>query len=645
MKIKTRAIYMLICFLFVSAYGYGQLNQFLIGSYWYENVVDTRTEVQPVEFSTSANRNAYFKNLVNHGINTLLECKYSTHSFEAETVLGLNVIPEDENNISDSNRMGFALTDEPTPDYPGYTFQLDDKPTISSLIPFANNVRNQNPSLLIWNNLLPSWAWADKFKQFDFVYNEYYIQDYINKLHPNVLSFDDYPVWYKNETPNTFFISLYGMGSKSVINSIPFFYVMTPMRNFNGGDWLNNETESYSEFKYCIYTALAYGAKGIGYWPGFDWVWDHGVAKQSPAKYSLETLNILDFQHQKFTVNSNLLLNMNFASAYHFNDISTITRPKAPFVGQQGWTYENIYLCENESSAGLKSLQSTCHLPGVGIANDYFAKYVFSDPANAIQSLSGDKNYMISFMTDNNNNIYFWVVYKVVNGINDNFQLKLNDATVTVTPMMGDYGGGEYSSTKSFFIGCGEGKLFKVNKKDPNKLINITLTNETYQSGVIYPLVTADNLTINNTTFQTGSYSSFMAHDIHLGKGTHLMAGSHVHLKKYTDSNTIPSGVAKVGKQSVEDGESGEIKKKEEAASNTVSVFPNPTHSDFKVAMTLQEGESTVISVYDSMGKLVKTQVAAGAETTISIADFPAGVYVVRFNADGKEHHYKVVKM
>lgn len=675
MKITKEVFLLLILLTSINHRSNGQFKQFIIGMDFFDqssvaNPTDWMNDgtgipapcgsasmgnTHPYYAFLSKMYNNYHINTVNFIRNAMITPQQCTDFLSISKNIGLDVFVLPPNYDFSSSRLdaytnaagdklnGLYIADEVNNPYYAPVEQL------SGVSINAELVRNYNPNLLRWANALPCHAYGTN----DYYYREEYLESIISTLKPNIISFDHYPIGNTNNghINQDFFRGLYTFGSKSTIHSVPFAFVTTPFSKvYDGYDqWYQNQnmfkqTKTLSQFNYENYCALIYGAKGILYWPGFTWAVDPNG--RIPFKLNIDesVYNSLGAFHKLIAENSSKLLKLNFASAYHYSTQSTIHKKGEAMQYWSIWNGNNL------------------DRVGAGFSRDPYAQFIFSDlsfPITLLPTTGSDNDiynnhgdFAFSFMTDENNGIYFWVMNKGLNW-GHKFSVKLNTNNVnSITDVLTPSNG-----TSVISLNPGEAKLFKVNKSNPSSKITVNICNKTYgYSNDSYysnfntsPLVTADNINIGGTgcvvTFEDSTYSSFMAHNIRIGKGTHMMKGSHVHLKKYTNSNTIPSGMAKVSKQYIDDGESGEIKKKEETDGNTVSVFPNPTYSDFIVALTLQEGERTVISVYDSMGKLAKTQTAAGSETTISLADFPAGVYVVRFNADGKEHHYKVVKM
>jgi Secretion system C-terminal sorting domain len=560
--------------------------------------------------------------------------------------------------------IGFDISDEPT-----YTAPLESPQHIQSVFPLADAFREYNPNLLRWANLQS----VPNENNGGYVGYQNYVERYINDTHPNILSYDCYPGLDAIYCPAHLFKSSYVMGTMSAKYSIPAFFVTTPYTNLDGFRKRNyapdgtlsetcpenrpstikddiyktNVAKSKYEFFYDIYTALMHGMKGIAYWNGFDWVQttECKLDNNKTGGYSFElfyegdTKTQLSNLHKRLTdkVISDQLLSLTFKSSY-FWDMGDKKRGAIP---HPNCTYLNF-------------------------VNDPYARTIF--PLTSTPAASSGvvpTNLAISFLTNKDNEIYFWVFNNSINrdktgedpGTNTmNITLLLNKfytytdvlnkTQLTTTPSIFPT-----ASTTSLQLAPGEARLFKATR--PSSSNEVTITNVTTCSSfsdITYakkitmgPNVVFDNCFSNTTPVK------YIAGSIVLGKGVVIKNNSHVLFQAATSSNYINANLPTPQCSQVQLVKSFETIEDADKAKDlnlsSVTIFPNPTHSDFKVAMTLQEGERTVISVYDSMGKLVKTQAAAGAETTISIADFPAGVYVVRFNADGKEHHYKVVKM
>ena len=274
-------IYILILGLFITTNSYGQLKEFMIQSYFYGA---KPTNIGMEEFFRELKDKYKFNSIY------LLQRSYSFDTgCTAAKKVGLALILDksslssgymiDENAaISDlikySNpkygAIGYNILDEPdakTTSRPhGYDRDKDADITkyIDNIPPFTNVIREFDESLLRFANLLPHYVFPDKD------YREDYIQKYIDDSKPNLLSFDHYPIYdfnyyEKYNSGRDYFQSLYACALKSVENSIPFIYVLTPYKRHEDYDNATSGQTIYGksikEFYYVIYAALAYGAK------------------------------------------------------------------------------------------------------------------------------------------------------------------------------------------------------------------------------------------------------------------------------------------------------------------------------------------------------------------------------------------------
>jgi hypothetical protein len=665
MKIKIRALYLLITFFLISMSGYGQLNQFLIGNHWY--YYSGQNGSIPAAWTDPVLKPQFFQNMITAKINTIAggdAINYNDYDYAAS--MGLKVIPDKNTYFPinpPSNIIGYKLKDEP---------KIEE---ISLFVQGANEIRSRNSNMLIWANLYPSQYLSTD----DHQYREGYLQKYINEIKPNILSFDDYPVWYnqlynnKSNDDKSFFRTLYTFGTKSVENSIPFFYILTPIRSTtSNAQWDFSQTETTEEFRYCIYSALIYGAKGINYWPGFEWMLTHHGPECNGCEtyYSVTTpfsnptrAALIDI-HSKLTTSSDNLLKLNFASAYHYTTDQYITKTLARacttvlFADSSCNNSEELQCFEFWHGKG-GNIQSV-NRPGFGIAKDEYAKFIFTDPTNPINLISNNlgasadnmRDFAVSFMTDSDHGIYFWVMNKgLIWG--HSFTLNFNINKVSSYTDVLNAPNSSYNPNSSIYLEPGEAKLFKVNKTNINDKItvNICNTNYAFNNPVgdynTSPLVTADIINIGGSgcpvTFESGTYSSFMAHNIHIGKGTHIMSGSHVHLKKYTDSNTKTNNQQQSIKRFEPNNETRELEKT--TFDRQIKIFPNPTKGDFIVSANLSENETAEIKLFDNMGRVVKILKTNSPETNLSLSNEPAGIFFVRVGINDIYYNYKIIKL
>jgi len=510
--------------------------------------------------------------------------------------------------------IGYQICDEPTSKYFFNNYNIQN--VIENVPNFTNTIKEYNPSLLRYVNLLPVEPW-----QGEMVLRELYYQKYIDTAKPNLLSFDHYP---KYDPVTTFYLSLYDIAMKSVENSIPFIYVLTPYENHSDFDERNTtnfyyiSAKSKSEFNYGIYAALAYGAKGISYWPGFKSVLKGGNNNAHytvTLNYESGTLDYLKRLHKKLIDHSVVLLSLNFASAYHVDSSST-TLP-----------------------GGTESLHSFANWSF--FQYDKYAKQIFGNSVTVPvtfhdgPSLLISNNLAITFLTNSSGQIYFWlfnknIFYPMSFSINVGYPLNdvLNDITV---------GSGNLVTLQP-----GEARLFTPNS--PSSPITTTITNTTYawtnETNGFYPYESATQFNIGeqgsaySVIFPLGSTKSFGAKNIDI-KNTLIAAGSNVRIKAYTDCNTT------LRSAHIEESNLPLEKPKETL---DASVYPNPTKNDFTLQVNLKDEEVITVTIYDSMGRMVKTMDTSTPETVISLQGNPSGIYLVRFNRGKKSYNFKVIK-
>lgn len=485
------------------------------------------------------------------------------------------------------------------------------KNLIEDLPDYTNAIGTFNPLLLRFANLLPLPYDDEPF------YRNGYIQKYIDEAKPNLLSFDDYPIYDSGNV--NFFKTLYYISLKSVENSIPFIYVLTPYEkhsDFNDTAYTNNDqysAKNIPEFNYGIYAALAYGAKGIAYWPGFQWVKNAGD-HEFALKYADGELNYLAALHQMLIDHSDLLLSLNFASAYHVSTASTII------------------------TGGTEQIHDFCSWSN--FANDKYAQQIFSNLNNPVVSGGSIPTELaITFLTNKSGQIYFWLFNKSLTSF---FNLSVNSRYSQIYDVLNE----ELFciDDDAVSLAPGEGKLFTTVAS--NKLTTATsITNYSYAASTFFPFESAYqfNLGTNGSSgysvvFNDSATKSFMAEQIDINN-VKIAEGSTVRLKAYTNCNTITETRSAV----IKDEQNINSVQKEESGFSP-SVYPNPTKNYFTLSVDLKENEKMTVIIYNEMGKLIKSLETTTPQTTISLSDQLSGLYLVHFSKEGKAYNYKILK-
>ena len=110
------------------------------------------------------------------------------------------------------------------------------------------------------------------------------------------------------------------MSRESVAHNIPFVYVLSFTRNTpvpgTGGGYYSILPNCMNANSYFIYAGLVYGAKGLAYWNS-SWRWGDYRITQSHREF---VRNL----HKTITDSEEVLLSLQFKSAYHKSNISTL---------------------------------------------------------------------------------------------------------------------------------------------------------------------------------------------------------------------------------------------------------------------------------------------------------------------------------
>lgn len=630
--------YLLLLLLCLPLSTYGQLNEFMVETYFF-GVLPLEDRENPENFFGNLKETYNFNTVLfwsldigpdydtlykaakNVGLKSILyRNALASRLGDINKQLALEEISKYSG--SEYNVIGYQIVDEPdakTTSYP-YGSSGNDTTSISQYIDnipqYTAFIRDYGgSSLLKYANLLPQQA----FENSDQEYREEYIQRYLTTSKPNFLSFDHYPIFDADRKYN-FFLSLYDHALKSVENSIPFIYVLTPYTKYAHHMDGNNPPDYFypakdiNAFYYVIYAALTYGAKGISYFSGFEWVRNAGLC-DIMLKYDPEVKQQLSILHKKLIDHSDELLSLNFASAYHKSNKSTID--------STGINLEKIH------SFSLWNY----------FANDKLAQEVFQnfpDPIKEVSTGNVPEELAVTFHTNKSEEVYFWL-------FNKSLDRELNLKLSLVYSAEDILNGGVVNNQGTVHLAPGEAKLFK--SALPAHMLDLNIYNRIYQNR-FYPLETAETFTIGsvaltpNVIFSPGATKSFHGNEIKISS-LHAKPGSIVRFKSYTDTNKSSA--------------SGMIRSKEYPGTTEVTkeilkdrdtyVYPNPIVDDqIKLFMNLDENEEVQVEIYDTMGKALKTLKTSTKETSIPMGDVRSGIYLIHFNRNNQVHNIKVIK-
>jgi hypothetical protein len=85
-------------------------------------------------------------------------------------------------------------------------------------------------------------------------------------------------------------------------------------------------------------------------------------------------------------------------------------------------------------------------------------------------------------------------------------------------------------------------------------------------------------------------------------------------------------------------------KKITEAFQPVDKLYPNPTSGKVFVTFS-RELNNAILSIHDNTGKLLSTFKAKGMQVEFDLSPFPAGMYYIRIEENGKVINKKVIKL
>ncbi|MDR2439276.1 MAG: hypothetical protein LBE12_07905 [Planctomycetaceae bacterium] len=182
-----------------------------------------------------------------------------------------------------------VLNEIPTPEERKavYAFYIRDEPH-SSMFPrlslWADAVKKQG--ILPYINLFPDYATSQQLGSKDY---EEHIDSFVKTCQPSYLSYDNYSLFNDTELEeNRFYNNLETIRKKSLQYNIPFWNVILGNTHFNYSE------PSATTFNIQVYSTLAYGGKGIGYFTYYTPnVGNYRLAPIDPFGYRTKTWNAL----------------------------------------------------------------------------------------------------------------------------------------------------------------------------------------------------------------------------------------------------------------------------------------------------------------------------------------------------------------
>lgn len=144
--------------------------------------------------------------------------------------------------------IGYYITDEPN----AHAF-----PNLATVVSY---IRARDPRRFTYINLFPTYASSDQLGSDSY---RDHVRDFTGIVQPNILSYDHY-CFLNDTTIPSYFDNLEIVSEQARRASVPFCNIIQAI-NSQAGPW---RRLSAGEYRYQVYSSLAYGARGIMY---FNW--------------------------------------------------------------------------------------------------------------------------------------------------------------------------------------------------------------------------------------------------------------------------------------------------------------------------------------------------------------------------------------
>lgn len=196
---------------------------------------------------------------------------------------------------------GYYLRDEP------------DAGSFAGLAKVAGLVRQLSPGKWPYINLFPDYASAGQLGAAN--YTEY-LERFVATCHPTLLSYDNYSLMDDGSVRESYWTNLEAVRAVCRKHGVEFWNIVLAVAHFNYRE-LNA-----ADFRFQVYTTLAYGGRGISYFTYF--APQLGNYRQAPVdQFGHETANWYYLQNINFQVQklAPTLLQLTSDNVYHFGKL------------------------------------------------------------------------------------------------------------------------------------------------------------------------------------------------------------------------------------------------------------------------------------------------------------------------------------
>ncbi len=331
---------------------------------------------------------------------------------------------------------------------------INDPDLFRDISTVGDDIKNANSFKNKYVSIYPIWAKKSQFYTGDdgpavyFTAQEFideWLGKYISVCKPAQLTFGYYlfpdgsPDGILNDKIKTEFIYNYQIISRVASDkNIDFIATLTPWKKIQISP-LCLETNSIKEYNYLVNTALLHGVKGIIYWARElnSGTYDPELLQNSWDLRTDEATKIeLGNLHGKLLSRQEILLDLKYKNSFHVTEQSTI------------WpSFNDVLLPE-------------CVWSKFEINSTALKYFNVNTPFSHTEG-TPIENLAISFLTDSDNNDYFWIFNK--NYLGDYIDFKINFSNLV---NLTDVFSGENSDCvyKDVRLNACEAKLFKINR-------------------------------------------------------------------------------------------------------------------------------------------------------------------------------------
>jgi hypothetical protein len=196
---------------------------------------------------------------------------------------------------------GYYLRDEPPADFfPG-------------LAKVSGPIQELHPGAWPYINLFPNYATPGQLAAPDY---DTYLEKFVETCHPPILSYDHYAPFEGGGLRGEYFANLESVRRAAVKHHLPFWNIILATAHFNYRE------PSPADLRFQVYTSLAYGARGIGYFKYFaPSIGNYRLAPVDQFGHETPTWRAMQNVNLQIAKLAPTLLKLTSDRVYHFGDV------------------------------------------------------------------------------------------------------------------------------------------------------------------------------------------------------------------------------------------------------------------------------------------------------------------------------------